>query len=238
MPTVPYRAVFFDAGGTLIHMDRAFLLECLAANGVACDEARLAAAEHEARERMRARARSARPGTDAERFREAWAGALGGLGCTADAARAVTAAARERSRAGLLWTRVEPGTQEALESLRSRGLVLGVVSNADGRVAEYLRSAGLLGLLDFVVDSALVGVEKPDPRIFRIACERSGVEPARAVHVGDLYEIDVLGARAAGLDAFLIGSANGGAVECESLPTVAALPERLLGTDARAHLRS
>jgi hypothetical protein len=66
------------------------------------------------------------------------------------------------------------------------------------------RARRSLDLVDFVVDSGVVGVEKPDPRIFRIACERAGVKPAEAVHVGDFYDIDVLGARAAGVHALLL----------------------------------
>ena len=49
-----------------------------------------------------------------------------------------------------------------------------------------------------------MGVEKPDPRIFQIALERAGLEPSEAAYVGDLYSIDVLGARAAGLHAVLM----------------------------------
>jgi FMN phosphatase YigB (HAD superfamily) len=49
-----------------------------------------------------------------------------------------------------------------------------------------------------------VGVEKPDPRIFRIALERAQVEPDDAVYVGDLYSVDVIGARAVGMDAVLL----------------------------------
>jgi len=55
-----------------------------------------------------------------------------------------------------------------------------------------------------VIDSAVVGVEKPDPRIFRLALAQAGVPPSAAVYVGDLYSVDVVGARRAGLDAVLL----------------------------------
>ena len=57
---------------------------------------------------------------------------------------------------------------------------------------------------EFVIDSGEVGVEKPDPRIFQIALDRMGVTAADALYVGDLYEVDVVGARAAGLDVVLL----------------------------------
>jgi HAD superfamily hydrolase (TIGR01509 family) len=80
---------------------------------------------------------------------------------------------------------------------------LGVVSNSDGRVEEALRAAGLLHYFDVIVDSTLAGVEKPDPAIFRPALGALGVAPEEAVYVGDLYDVDVLGARAAGMGAIL-----------------------------------
>jgi putative hydrolase of the HAD superfamily len=71
-------------------------------------------------------------------------------------------------------------------------------------VARLLEALGLAGWLDAVVDSGVVGFEKPDPRIFRHAAAALGVEPAEAVHVGDLYSVDVVGARAAGARAILL----------------------------------
>jgi putative hydrolase of the HAD superfamily len=56
-------------------------------------------------------------------------------------------------------------------------------------VDALLEAVGLREHFDFVIDSALVGVEKPDPRIFRMGLERLGVAPEEAVYVGDIYEI-------------------------------------------------
>jgi len=71
-------------------------------------------------------------------------------------------------------------------------------SVADLRLRGTLRALGVLEWIDTAVISAEVGMEKPDPRIFHHACERLGVEPAAALHVGDDVEDDVAGARAAG----------------------------------------
>src|SRR5262249_1397802 len=65
-------------------------------------------------------------------------------------------------------------------------------------------ATGLTAHLDFVIDSGLVGVEKPDPRIFRLGLDAAKVNAHEAVYVGDLYSVDVLGARAAGIEGVLL----------------------------------
>ena len=99
--------------------------------------------------------------------------------------------------------------ERAFERLRGRGLRLGVISNWDGRLESLLAGLGLGSLLDTTVCSAAVGLHKPDPRIFELACERLGVEPDEAAHVGDHHYADVLGARATGLAAVLIDRHGG-----------------------------
>lgn len=87
-------------------------------------------------------------------------------------------------------------------------IALGVVSNFYGNVERILDDAGFTGLLDAVVDSARVGVSKPDPAIFALALRQLDCEPAEALYVGDSFEKDVIGARAAGLrSAWLVGAA-------------------------------
>ena len=79
-----------------------------------------------------------------------------------------------------------------------------VVSNANGTLAAHFDRLGLTAAVDLVLDSQVEGVEKPDPRLFQIALARSGASPDTTVHVGDLYHVDVVGARAAGLRAVLV----------------------------------
>jgi len=101
------------------------------------------------------------------------------------------------------WVRF-PEVVEALEGLRARGKRLGVLSNAPSNLPSFLDQLGLSPLLDFCVVSALEGVRKPDRRIFEVALSRAGVAPVEALHVGDMYLEDVLGARAAGINALLM----------------------------------
>lgn len=98
-----------------------------------------------------------------------------------------------------LWSVVRPGTRETIQEIRQRGYVVGVVSNSDGSVELMLAERGFGGYFEFVIDSALVGIQKPDPRIFHLACARAGVPPNMAAYVGDLPGVDVLGASRAGL---------------------------------------
>jgi HAD superfamily hydrolase (TIGR01509 family) len=198
------RAVFLDAGGTLIHLDRGFILAALAEQGIAKDEAAFLIADQLAREHRAAAIRSGEVLDDASSWRVYAVRLLELLEATGDAAEGVTAAIRQRHRAGTLWTHVEPGTLETLAQLKDRGYTLGVVSNADGRVENFLQHVGITRYLDFVVDSGIVGVEKPNPRIFEIALERGNVSKDEVVHVGDVYEVDVLGARAAGIEPIMI----------------------------------
>jgi putative hydrolase of the HAD superfamily len=102
------------------------------------------------------------------------------------------------------WTAMEPEADQALQLARAHGLRTAVISNSNGTVADILAHLGLAKDLEFVIDSSQVGVEKPDPRIFHIALERARLKPHEVVYVGDLYSIDVLGARAAGLTAILM----------------------------------
>jgi putative hydrolase of the HAD superfamily len=99
---------------------------------------------------------------------------------------------------------VLPGTVEALERLRAAGYRLGVVSNSDGRAEEGLEVAGLRGFFEVVIDSQLVGFEKPDPRIFEAALRRMALTPEETLYVGDIYEVDVVGARRAGMEVVLL----------------------------------
>src|SRR3954471_18420783 len=111
-----------------------------------------------------------------------------------------------------------PGAARALAELRTRGLRIVVVSNWDCSLSDVLEQIGLLDAVDAVIASAVVGVSKPDPRIFAAALAAAGCAPDEAVHVGDSPEHDLEGASAAGIRALLIG---------HDLPSLAALPALL-----------
>ena len=96
----------------------------------------------------------------------------------------------------------------SLAALRQRGLKLTVVSNANGKLKLLFERLELAGCVDCLLDSYDEGVEKPDPRYFEIALQRSGARRETTIHVGDLYHVDVVGARNAGLRGVLLDEAG------------------------------
>ena len=100
-----------------------------------------------------------------------------------------------------LWRKPIAGMFELVQRLAAGGVPIGIISNSEGRLAELVEELGHSALFPVVVDSGRLGIDKPDPRIFQHAAERLGIPLASIVHVGDAWEADVLGARAAGAEA-------------------------------------
>jgi putative hydrolase of the HAD superfamily len=202
------RALLLDAGGVLVRPNFVRVAEALRARGVSVDAAALAAAEPGAKKELD---RPPSPGfaTDAERgwhyFNLVLAGAGVVRSAATDAALAELKAWHDRH---CLWEDVPEGVPSSLERLRARGLPLAVVSNSNGTLRGLLDRLGLLASFDVVLDSAVEGVEKPDPRFFRLALDRLGVDARRALHVGDVYHVDVVGARSAGIRPVLVDEAG------------------------------
>lgn len=199
------KAVLLDAGNTVMLINYPVVTEALAAEGFDVEYDRVREAEYGARvllDPILARRNS----TEApEIFRTYIRFVCEGLGvewgaATERAFQRIAAYSREHN----LWNQPNPQARAVLERLRRHNLALGMISNSDGSIERMVTSQGLGSFFRFVLDSHVVGVEKPDPRIFQMALERAGVEPAEAVYIGDLYSIDVLGSRAAGLDAILL----------------------------------
>ena len=97
-----------------------------------------------------------------------------------------------------------PDALPTLERLEADGYTLGLVSNAPPDTAKVIKALGLPKFFRTVVVSGVVGVSKPNPEIFRVALREAGSEPAESIHVGDVYEADVIGARNAGIKGVLI----------------------------------
>ena len=204
-------AVIFDAGGTLVRLDFEWMSAWLGREGFAVSAAVLRDAEVEGRRRYDESAA-------APHGEEGGTPPLGRAGDTRAylggtlAAAQVPDAMRERAieaflarhRNHGLWSRPVEGARATLDGLAAAGLRLACVSNSDGRAEWHLESCGMRHGLEFVVDSEIVGVEKPDPRIFRIALERLEVPPQRAVYIGDIRCVDEVGSRAAGMHFVLI----------------------------------
>ena len=223
--TETVKAIIFDAGNTLVWLDHPFIVQTLREHGVEATEEEIVAAEYRAKRLLDELVRSGQAGNDETRGKVFFREIFRQVGLDDDLFPPVAKRLYARHAERNLWSNVRERTAETLEELRRRGYRLGVISNADGRVEALLESVGLLSHFDFVIDSALVGVEKPDPRIFRMGCERLGVAPEEAVYVGDIYEIDVVGARGAGMEAVLVDPLGRWAeLDCHRIAAIHELP--------------
>lgn len=125
--------------------------------------------------------------------------------------------------------KVADGAPEMLAGLRRRGLKLAVISNWDERLPALLERLELAPYFDAVIVSALVGVEKPHPRIFEAALSALGVASFRALHVGDSRGDDFEGAQGVGMQALLLAPLGGG-----DLRSLRDLPSHLPGAHSAA----
>lgn len=122
-----------------------------------------------------------------------------------------------------------PDVMPTMERLHGMGMRMGIVSNWDVRLPGLCHHLGLSRYLEFVISSANLGRIKPEASIFRAALGRVGVEPGEAVHVGDHYYADVLGARAAGLHPVLLDrSGRARKTDCPVIRSLSELPDLLL----------
>lgn len=201
--------LFLDAGGVLVHPSWERVSDALRRHHVEVTPARLAAAEPHA---MKALDEATLVGSTNDHSR-GWLYfelVLKHAGVTlSEATDAALADLREYHRRENLWEHVEPDIIPALAEFRRRGLRLVVVSNANGTLRRLFARLGLAPWFDHLLDSHEWGVEKPDPKLFELALDQAGADRSRTVHVGDLYQVDVVGARRAGLhDAVLFDVAD------------------------------
>lgn len=221
------KAVFFDAGNTLIFIDPAVVLPVFRAFGVEVGEDAFWEAEFHARVLLARTVEEGATGTEGHMWKAYFANLFRGCGICEEDLPAVGARIRKIHHGSSLWTWCSPSTGPALEALRAQGYRLAVISNADGRVEGLIRKAGIRDHFEFVLDSGLEGVEKPDPEIFLRGCRRMGIQPDESLYVGDLYPVDVLGARGAGMTALLLDPMGRLDYPVATIPDVAALPAYL-----------
>jgi putative hydrolase of the HAD superfamily len=199
-------AVLLDVGGVFLLPDHGQMVAAFARAGVQVDEARLDQAHY---------AGVAALYDFREGDREIWVAYnrayANACGTPVDSVDDAVEHLLNEFATGAVWSRVVPGSVEALHRLAAHGVRLAIVSNADGNAEERLLEHRICQLgtgpgveVDAVIDSEVVGVAKPDPRIFEIALERLDVAAAAAIHVGDTPGADVDGARAAGIRPVLI----------------------------------
>lgn len=200
--------IFLDAGGVLIHPNFDRVAEALQRRGVGTTGASLREVEPRAKRDLEDPS-FIRSSDDDSRGLVYFATVLRRAGIEIDdSVREALTELRAYHAEHNLWETKDNDLIPFLVRLRARGLRRVVVSNANGTLHAHFDRLGLTPYFDAVFDSYVEKVEKPDPRFFEIALERSGSRKESTVHVGDFYEIDVVGARSAGLDAILLDPAG------------------------------
>jgi HAD superfamily hydrolase (TIGR01509 family) len=120
------------------------------------------------------------------------------------------------------WDQILPGTRDALDRMKQQ-YGIAVISNADGRIDAVLRRCGICDCFASITDSGNVGHEKPHPAIFATALREMKADPADSLYVGDVYSVDYVGARNAGMQAVLFDVA--GTYRGREVPRVESLNE-------------
>jgi putative hydrolase of the HAD superfamily len=224
------RAVLFDAGHTLLEFDAPRFTAVLRERGHPVSRAAVTDDERRARARLDAEL-AAQPTRERKGTGRYLHYLLANLGIDDDAERAAVAEWRRSFNVPIgMCHQADPQAADALRRLRDAGLVTGVISNSNGSVRAALERAGLIALLDFVIDSTVVGIAKPDPRIFELGVKEANVRASEAVYVGDSYHVDVVGSRAAGMTAVLFDPGGiCGARDCMTAPGLSAAADLALG---------
>jgi putative hydrolase of the HAD superfamily len=196
------RGLLLDAGNTVVFLDMEAVARVVGRVGIEVEPVVLRGAEAWAkREYM---AVMAAGGAHAEGWGLLMETLLGRAGVGPALLEPGVAALRREQSEFNLWRRVPLGLPDALDRARRGGIRLGLLSNAEGRIAALLERVGLAQFFEVIIDSALVGLAKPDPRIFALAARKLGLSAHELVYIGDLPDVDVLGARGAGMQAVLI----------------------------------
>ena len=220
--------LLLDAGGVLVVPNWKRVSETLQRHGVESTAAALRAAEPAVKFAIDTFV-GVSTSSDARRWGDYLEGVLKTAGVPLDQ-RALEALEEIRAyhAANNLWEDVPEDVVPALEQIRRLGLTVAVASNANGTVQRALDRLGLSEYFDVVCDSHFEGVEKPQPRFFEIVLERCGGRRDTTLHVGDLYHIDIVGARNSGLDAVLLDRHDQYAgFDVERIRTLGELVDRL-----------
>jgi putative hydrolase of the HAD superfamily len=213
------RVIFFDVGNTLLFPNRAKMLAPIASD------------HHPTLERWQALERRTKKEFDQGMRRGRvdhgfwWifhTYLLEELGEDTSIGHALVRKLVENTQQSDNWDQILPGTRDALDRI-GQNFRIAVISNADGKIERVLSRCGVAGCFESITDSGIVGVEKPRPEIFEAALNAMKARPDESLYVGDVYSVDYIGARNAGMQAVLFDVA--GAYRDRELPRVESLEQ-------------
>jgi len=195
---MPIKALFFDVGNTLLFPNRQKMLAALHRRNVFPDEELLRRIERETKHEFDG-LMECHAGVDHGFWHIFYTRLLRELRIADESVRDDLVA---RTRISANWCDIRPGTREGLLAL-GRKYRMGVISNADGRIADVLAKCGIADCFESITDSGIVGKEKPHPEIFEAALKSLGVKASESLYVGDIYSVDYAGAARVGMQAVL-----------------------------------
>jgi putative hydrolase of the HAD superfamily len=189
--------ILFDAGQTFLFPDFPYLKNLLAEYGVATDILPLQKGAALAREKTFRYC-------EKENWKDYLTFWMQYVGTPEPAIPEILTRIHERHRREHLWSWPDPTAAEVFAQLKKLGYRLGVISNSDGSIAGSMQKFGFASFFDCMIDSHVVGVEKPNSKIFEIALTQLNISAERCVYIGDNYDRDVIGARNAGMTPILL----------------------------------
>ena len=223
------RAIFFDAGNTLLYPRLDERARDLAEAGFPARVEDFHAAERAAKQKLdlwlwpQIRNREVPRTIDHYYWVEYLAALMTLIGAPEAEHPRLTRLVADGFRNIRTWSVVMPDTPGYLASLKEEGYFLGVISNSVGTLDDQLQHMGLRDYFQAVFDSAIVGVEKPHPEIFQMALASAGVAASEAVFVGDTNATDMGGAQLAGWHGVLLDRID--AYPQPDFPRIKSLPE-------------
>jgi putative hydrolase of the HAD superfamily len=216
--------LLFDLGGTLIHLSYPFFQTQFRSFGVELKEEEFFNAVASSTVQLNNFVLNANSSTDAGRLPVFFNFLLQQLHAPVDHERYILEVILPEHYRENLWRYVLPGTFELLQFFKEHHR-LAMISNSDGRAEALTITYGLHPYFEFVIDSALVGIEKPDRRIFDLAFDRLNVPRTETAYIGDIYAIDVVGSKAAGMHSILLDRTLTNYEDCTVIQSLADLKE-------------
>jgi putative hydrolase of the HAD superfamily len=198
------RVIFFDVGNTLLFPNRPRMLAPIAS------DRHPTLAEWQARERRTKREfdQGMQSGKIDHGF---WwmfhRSLLEDIGENASARDALLPQLVRNTQNSANWDQILPGTYEALKRI-GQNFRLAIISNADGKIEQVLSHCGIDSCFESITDSGIIGIEKPRREIFEAALEAMKARAEDSLYLGDVYSVDYVGARDAGMQAVLFDLAG------------------------------
>jgi HAD superfamily hydrolase (TIGR01549 family) len=195
----PY--LLLDAGGTLVFPNQPLLIQEAEAYGIELNDEQLFSGFYHLIYALDCQARKSGSFPCISWPEDYARDVLESFGIDSVIAQTINQVVEDHCKPESLWTFTFPWVRETLDHLAAQGYHMSVISNSDGRAVQVFSNVGYTHYFDYIFDSTLLGVAKPDPGIFEKALHKLNLQPADALYIGDVFEVDVRGANAAGVGA-------------------------------------